>query len=192
MHQGEVEMSADSADPAPKANPKDEVLADRSPGPPENLRRRARILRVVNVPMRLLLRLPFRTPLNAKLMLLSFKGRKTGRAYLQPVSYVRDGDTLLTPAGGKWKLNLSEGEPIRVWLRGVKTWASPAFVRDPDEVARLLRLMMTRNPVSPRLCLSSILTVTSTEANWRRRSRTGSPSSGGGWTGTRDDDHRWP
>jgi hypothetical protein len=146
MDQGEVEMSADSADPAPKANAKDEVVADRSPRPPANLRRRARILRVVNVPMRLLLRLPFRTPLNAKLMLLSFKGRKTGRAYLQPVSYVPDGDTLLTPAGGRWKLNLSDGEPIRVWLRGVKTWARPAFVRDPDEVARLLRLMMTRNP----------------------------------------------
>ena len=74
--------------------------------------------------MRLLLRLPFRTPLNAKLMLLSFTGRKTGRAYLQPVSYVPDGDTLLTPAGGKWKLNLNEGEPIRVWLRGGKQTAS--------------------------------------------------------------------
>jgi hypothetical protein len=139
-------MSADSADPAPKANAKDEVVADRSPGPPENLRRRARILRVVNVPMRLALRLPFRTPLNAKLMLLSFTGRKTGRAYLQPVSYVPDGDTLLTPAGGKWKLNLNEGEPIRVWLRGSKTWARPEFVRDPEEIDRLLRLMMTRNP----------------------------------------------
>jgi hypothetical protein len=96
--------------------------------------------------MRLLLRLPFRTPLNAKLMLLSFRGRKTGRSYLQPVSYVPDGDTLLTPAGGKWKLNLTEGVPIRVWLRGRKTWARPEFVRDAEEIDRLLRPMMTGNP----------------------------------------------
>jgi hypothetical protein len=122
-------MSADSADPAPKANAKDEVVADRSPGPPENLRRRARILRVVNVPMRLLLRLPFRTPLNAKLMLLSFTGRKTGRAYLQPVSYVPDRDTLLTPAGGN-EAESNEGEPIRVWLRQDR--ARPEFVRNEE------------------------------------------------------------
>ena len=139
-------MSANSAHRASKGNAKDEVVADRSPGPPANLRRRARILRVVNIPMRVLLRLPFRTPLNAKLMLISFKGRKTGRTYLQPVSYVPDGDTLLTPAGGKWKLNLTEGAPIRVRLRGRKTRARPEFVRDAEEVERLLRLMMSGNP----------------------------------------------
>jgi hypothetical protein len=139
-------MNADSAGLAPKGNAKDEVVGGRSPGPPKNLRRRARILRLVNVPMRLVLRLPFRTPLNAKLMLLSFRGRKTGRSYLQPVSYVPDGDTLLTPAGGKWKLNLTDGVAIRVWLRGRKTWARPEFVQDVDEVDRLLALMMTGNP----------------------------------------------
>jgi hypothetical protein len=139
-------MNANSAHPASQRNAKDDAVADRGLGPPENLRRRARILRVVNVPMRLVLRLPFRTPLNAKLMLLSFTGRKTGRSYLQPVSYVPDGDTLLTPAGGKWKLNLTEGVPIRVWLRGRKTWARPEFVRDADEIDRLLRLMMAGNP----------------------------------------------
>src|SRR5262245_65387591 len=139
-------MNADSANPTQKANPTAETAADRSPGPPAYLRRRARLLRVVNVPMRRVLRLPFRTPLNAKLMLLSFTGRKTGRSYLQPVSYVPDGDALLTPAGGKWKLNLNEGVPIRVWLRGRKTWARPEFVRDADEIERLLKLMMAGNP----------------------------------------------
>ena len=140
-------MSANSAEPAaPKADAKDAVVADGSSGPPANLRRQARIFRVVNVPMRLLLRLPFKTPLNAKLMLLSFRGRKTGRTYIQPVSYVPDGDTLLTPAGGRWKLNLTAGVRIRVWLRGRKTWARPEFVRDAEGVDRLLRLMMTRNP----------------------------------------------
>jgi hypothetical protein len=29
-------------------------------------------------------------------MLVSFTGRKTGKAYQQPVSYVQQGDTLLT------------------------------------------------------------------------------------------------
>jgi hypothetical protein len=70
---------------------------------PVRLRRRASLMRVINVPMRRLLRLPFATPLSGQLMLISFTGLATGKAYQQPVSYVPDGDTLLTPGGGKWK-----------------------------------------------------------------------------------------
>jgi F420H(2)-dependent quinone reductase len=122
-------------------------VTDQTPSMrPAPLRRRARRMRVVNVPMRLLLRLPFKTPLNRRLMLLSFTGRKTGRAYRQPVSYVPDGDTLLTPGGGRWKLNLREGEPIRIRLRGRDVLARPEFVRNVDEVERLLRKMMALNP----------------------------------------------
>jgi hypothetical protein len=103
-------------------------------------------MRWVNVPMRFLLGLPFRTPLSSRLMLLFFTGRKTGRHYRQPVSYVRDGDTLLTPGGGKWKLNLLEGEPVSVRLRGRDVPVRPEFIRDADEVERVLRFMMARNP----------------------------------------------
>jgi hypothetical protein len=53
-------------------------------------RRQARIMRIVNVPMRAVLRLPFPTPLSANLMLISYTGVKSGRAYRQPVSYARD------------------------------------------------------------------------------------------------------
>ena len=63
--------------------------------------RQARIMRAVNVPMRVILGLPFPTPLSANLMLVAYTGVKSGRAYLQPVSYARDGDTLLTPGGGR-------------------------------------------------------------------------------------------
>lgn len=70
----------------------------------------------------------------------------TGRAYRQPVSYVPEGDTLLTPGGGRWKLNLREGEPIRIRLRGRDVLARPEFIRNVDEVERLLHKMMALNP----------------------------------------------
>jgi hypothetical protein len=54
---------------------------------------------MVNHFTRPLLSLPFRTPISKRLMLVEFAGRKSGRVYKQPVSYVRDGDTLLTPGG---------------------------------------------------------------------------------------------
>lgn len=105
-----------------------------------------RLFKVINIPMRLLLRLPVNTPLSRQLMLLSFTGRKTGKPHRQPVSYVPDGDTLLTPGGGKWKLNLREGEPIRVRLRGRNVLLLPEIIGDVDEVERLLHRMMTANP----------------------------------------------
>ncbi len=120
--------------------------ATMSPGRRTWLRR---LMRAVNVPMRLALALPFETPLSKRLMLLTLTGRKTGRVYRQPVSYVPDGDTLLTPAGGRWKWNLLPGEPTRVRLRGRDVVGRPEFVRDPAEIDRLLRQMQAVNPRIP-------------------------------------------
>jgi hypothetical protein len=80
-------------------------------------------------------------------MLISFTGTKTGKAYQQPLSYVQEGDILLTPGGGKWKLNLREDRPIQIRLRGKDVFVRPEFVRDPEEVERLLGVMSAANPM---------------------------------------------
>jgi deazaflavin-dependent oxidoreductase (nitroreductase family) len=121
-------------------------MIDQSPDAASRLERRARMMKRINVPMRFLLGLPFRTPLSSRLMLLSHTGRQTGRVYRQPVSYVADGDTLLTPGGGKWTSNLREGDPVAIRLRGRDVAARPELVLDMDEVDRLLHTMLSRNP----------------------------------------------
>ncbi len=113
---------------------------------PARLRRRARVMKAANVPMRAALRLPFATPLSRRLMLVSYTGRRSGRRYRQPVSYVPDGETLLTPGGGKWKLNLRDGEPVHLRLRGRDVVARPELVRGPDDVEALLGRMLESNP----------------------------------------------
>jgi len=117
---------------------------------PAAMRRRARIMRAANVPMRALLSLPFATPISANLMLVYYTGRKTGKAYRQPVSYVRDGDTLLTPGGGRWTLNLAGGRPVRLRLRGREVAARADLVSDAAEVERLLGVITTKNPTAGR------------------------------------------
>jgi deazaflavin-dependent oxidoreductase (nitroreductase family) len=106
----------------------------------------ARIMRPVNTVMRVLLGLPFPTPLSGQLMLLTHIGRRSGRRYRQPVSYVPAGDVLLTPGGGRWTRNLRDGEPVSLRLRGRERTARPELVRDPDDVDRLLSLMRDRDP----------------------------------------------
>ena len=114
------------------------------------MRRRARIMRAVNVPMRAALSLPFATPLSGNLMLISYTGRKSGKAYRQPVSYVRDGDVLLTPGGGRWTLNLADGQPARIRSRGRDAPARPELVTDPAELERLLGVIAEKNPRAAR------------------------------------------
>jgi hypothetical protein len=108
------------------------------------------MMRAINVPMRAVLGLPFATPLSGRLMLVLLTGRKTGKSYRQPVSYVRHGTTLLTPGGGRWKLNLEDGRPVRIRLRGRDVLARPELVSDVDEVVRLLGVMTAANPAVRR------------------------------------------
>jgi F420H(2)-dependent quinone reductase len=107
-------------------------------------------MRIINVPMRRLLEAPFPTPLGSRLMLVYLTGRRTGRHYRQPVSYVRHQDTLLTPGGGNWKLNLIEGQPvrIRIRLRGRDITARPELVSDLDQIQKLLGVLVAKNPRS--------------------------------------------
>jgi len=113
---------------------------------PFRRRAQAGLMRVVNIPVRALLQLPISTPLSGRLMLLSYKGRKTGKSYRQPVSYVQQGDTLLTPGGGNWKWNLLDGQPVKIKLRGRDVLARPEIIGDPDEIEGLLAVMTSKNP----------------------------------------------
>ena len=117
---------------------------------PAAMRRRARIMRAVNVPMRAVLGLPFATPLSANLMLISYTGRKTGKAYRQPVSYAREGEVLLTPGGGRWTRNLAGGRTARIRLRGRDLPARAELVTDAAEVERLLGVIAAENPRASR------------------------------------------
>ncbi len=109
-----------------------------------------RAFRVVNVPMRAVLSLPVATPLSGRLILVFLTGRKTGKSYRQPVSYVRDGSVLLTPGGGNWKLNLKDGRPERIRLRGRDVLVRPEIVGEADEIGRLLGVMTAANPMVSR------------------------------------------
>jgi hypothetical protein len=109
-------------------------------------RRQARVMRAINVPMRWVLALPFPTPLDGRLMLLYSTGRRTGRKYRQPLSYVKIGDAMLTPGGGNWKLNLRPGERTRLRIRGKDVLVRPDLIGDPDEVELTLDAMAQANP----------------------------------------------
>jgi hypothetical protein len=110
------------------------------------MQRRARFMRILNVPMRRVLSLPFPTPLGRRLMVVTLTGRKTGRIYRQPVSYVEDGDSLLTPGGGAWTRNLRHDSAVPARINGKQVQLRPELIHDPDQVEALLQTMAKTNP----------------------------------------------
>jgi hypothetical protein len=114
------------------------------------MQRQAKLMNAANVMMRQLLSLPFPTPLSRRLMLLTVTGRRTGKVYRQPISYVRDGETLLTPGGGRWKLNLEAGRPVSLRIRSKDLPAVPTIIADPAEIERLLTQIVDGNPAAAR------------------------------------------
>ncbi len=91
-------------------------MAEAAPGrreaPPRLL------MRAMNAVPRLVLRLPLHGLMSGKTLLLGFTGRRSGRQYTTPMSYVRVGDEVFMTTGAPWWKNLAGGAPVKMRLRG--------------------------------------------------------------------------
>jgi hypothetical protein len=105
-----------------------------------------RAVRYFNPLMKFVLATRLHTLMSGRLALLSFTGRKSGRSFTTPVSYVMEGRTLLVPGGGAWWKNLGSGRAARVRLRGVWTPVSSEIVSEPVALAEVVRKMLAANP----------------------------------------------
>lgn len=72
----------------------------------------------VNSIVRALLRSPLHRLLSSNTLLLTVTGRKTGKHYTIPISYIQDGDVLTCYTASAWANNLRGGAPVTVVLRG--------------------------------------------------------------------------
>src|SRR5438552_16956766 len=92
-----------------------------------------RLVRYFNPVARFLLATPLHSLMSSRLMLLRFSGRKTGRSYTTPVSYVRVGDSLLVPGGGAWWRTVEGTSQTYVYIRGV--WSADTQVVSTETIA---------------------------------------------------------
>lgn len=74
--------------------------------------------------------------LSDSVMLLTFTGRKSGKAFTTPVGYTRHGDTLTVFTGRPWWKNLQERPNVKVRVRGRDLTGVAEVVTDNAEVAR--------------------------------------------------------
>jgi hypothetical protein len=102
--------------------------------------------RAVNGIVRGLLRTPLVSRgVGRRLVTLYITGRKSGRRYVIPVAYTRQGDQLLigTPFG--WGRNLRTGEPVPIRLKGRRRQAEVTVLTDEPGVTAAYAVMCRDN-----------------------------------------------
>jgi hypothetical protein len=72
---------------------------------------------VTNVIVRLLLRSPFHFLLSDQLMLLTYRGRRSGKRYTHPVAYARSGDIVTVFTYRSWWKNVRGGAPVAMEIK---------------------------------------------------------------------------
>lgn len=83
-------------------------------------------------------------------MLITFTGRRSGKRYTTPISYVQQGQTLLLGVGETWWKNLRGDVPVQVRLHG-KTYTGRAEAwTDEASMTRVYRTILTKNSVQAR------------------------------------------
>ena len=111
-------------------------MAEQSPAvvvshPPEAL------LRFMNPALKILLGTPLAGPARKQMMVVSFKGRKTGRPYSIPLSAHVIDNQLYALTAARWKNNFRDGADAEVLHDGKRTPMRGELITDPAVVADL-------------------------------------------------------
>src|SRR5690349_10778816 len=96
----------------------------------------------------LLLRSPLHSLADKHTMVITVTGRKSGNHYTFPVSYIRDGETLLVISQRyrTWWKNLCNGAPVTIFLQGHIWRARGETFTNIGMAAKILLLILQRIP----------------------------------------------
>jgi hypothetical protein len=91
-----------------------------------------------------------RTPLlgravGKRLIMVYVVGRKSGRRFVVPVAYARDGDSLLVGTPFGWGRNLRTGEPVDIRYKGRQVTADVTVFTDEPQVVAAYAKMCSDN-----------------------------------------------
>jgi deazaflavin-dependent oxidoreductase (nitroreductase family) len=108
------------------------------------------IYKIANPFVKALLRSPLHGIASKNVALLHFRGRKSGREFVTPLSYVRENGTvcLLSAHGTRWWMNLrAEGTPVSIEIaRETVTGKARLWDGDSEALRERVRRYLTALP----------------------------------------------
>jgi hypothetical protein len=103
------------------------------------------IFKVMNPIMKGVLRSPLHPLLSGTLMLVTYKGRKTGKRYTIPIGYFAWGEgELMSFSSARWWTNLRGGTPVTLLLKGHRVEAVPTVIEEREAVIDTLEEFIKR------------------------------------------------
>ncbi len=114
--------------------------------------------KIANPFVRLILQSPLHGIMSAALLLITYRGFKTGKEYTLPVQYVKEGQTIYLvpgmPEKKVWWRNLRGGTPVRLLLAG-KPLLGKADLLEGDAaregIAQALSVYLRRFPAAAKM-----------------------------------------
>lgn len=104
---------------------------------------------VINPAMRLTLRSPLHFMFSYNIMLIRYRGRKTGKHYEIPVRYIEDSGVVkcFTDKRSGWWPNLRDNDNVELLLRGKSTPCQTSIVIDePERLEQELNSYLNKMP----------------------------------------------
>jgi hypothetical protein len=107
---------------------------------------RRTLLPAINRLIRAWLRSGWHRPVSSTMMVLTFKGVRSGKTYSFPVGYTEEPDGLLTFTRFSWWKNFRDEKPVSLRLRGREVQGTAVAARDPEVVAERFAYYLKSNP----------------------------------------------
>lgn len=90
---------------------------------------------IINPSMKAILYSPLHGVLSHGLLVLTFRGRKSGKKFSTPVAYKRlDEKTVMVMTRSPWWKNLADGQAVQLRLEGKEYQAVPELIQDNELV----------------------------------------------------------
>jgi deazaflavin-dependent oxidoreductase (nitroreductase family) len=106
------------------------------------------LVRLMNPAVAWLLRSRLHGITSKTVMLITFTGRKSGKRYTTPISYVRDGERVRVFTVFPWWRNMRNGEEVTVLIAGVEYRGNATAVTgDAERIPEALRDFLKRVPL---------------------------------------------
>ena len=103
------------------------------------------IFKIANPIVSTLLRSPLHRMMSNMLMLITYKGRKSGKVFTHPIGYFEwDKDELLAFTSARWWVNMLDSKPVMLLLRGQQIAAIPTPIHERAAVINTLEQFVKR------------------------------------------------
>lgn len=103
------------------------------------------IFKVMNPVMMGLLRSRWHRLMSGILMLITYRGRKSGKWYTNPIGYFDwDKDELLSATSARWWVNVLDGNPVTLLVKGQWLKAVPTVINDQEAIIKTLEEVVKR------------------------------------------------